>query len=148
MDQRLKDKRDAQRFRAAVRGGLELARVLEVVFGGREEALSGKTVGAAAAFKRLERAVRAGQVSAKVKGKKHLALSLLKGLVGEGYLRVERLELKPHQKRQELKAVPDPRLVGTAYRLTRKGRALLSGAPTPQMNRSGAPAPQMNRAPR
>jgi hypothetical protein len=148
MDQRPKDKRDAQRFRAAVRGGLELGRVLEVVFGGREEALSGKTVGAAAAFKRLERAVRAGQVSAKVKGKKHLPLSLLKGLVGEGYLRVERLELKPHQKRQELKAVPDPRLVGTAYRLARKGRALLSGAPTPQMNRSGAPTPQMNRSPR
>jgi hypothetical protein len=99
-------------------------------------------------FKRLERAVRAGQVSAKVKGGKHLPLSLLKGLVGEGYLRVERLELKPHQKRQELKAVPDPRLVGTAYRLTRKGRALLSGAPTPQMNLSGAPAPQMNGSPR
>jgi hypothetical protein len=75
-------------------------------------------------------------------------LRLLKGLVGEGYLRVERLELKLHQKRQELKAVPDPRLVGTAYRLTRKGRALLSGAPAPQMNRSGAPAPQMNGSPR
>ena len=80
MDQRLKDKRDAQRFRAAVAKGLDLGKVLEVVFGGREEALSGKTVGAAAAFKRLERAVRAGQVGAKVKGKKHLALSLLKGL--------------------------------------------------------------------
>lgn len=113
-----------------------------MVFGGKDEALSGKTVGAVAAFKRLERAVRDGQVSAKVKDKKHLPLSLLKGLVGEGYLRVERLELKPHQKRQELKAVPDPRLVGTAYRLTPKGRALLSGVPTPQMNRSGAPAPQ------
>jgi hypothetical protein len=132
MDQRLKDKRDAHRFRAAVRRGLDLGTVLEVVFGGRDEALSGKRVGAAAALRRLERAVRLGRVRAKARGRKHLALSLLKGLVGEGYLRVERLELKPHQKRQELKAVPDPRLAGTAYRITRKGRALLEALPAAQ----------------
>ncbi len=125
MDQKLKDKRDAHRFRAAVKRGLDLAMVLEVVFEGRNEALSGKRVGAATALRRLERAVHLGRLRVKAKGKKHLPLSLLKGLVGEGYLRVERLELKPHQRRRELKAVPDPRLAGTAYRITRKGMALL-----------------------
>jgi len=84
MDQRRKDRQDANRFRAALRHGLDLGKVLEVVFGGREEALSGKRVSAVAAFRRLERAVRLGRVHAKVKGRKYLPLSLLKGLVGEG----------------------------------------------------------------
>jgi len=145
MDQRLKDKRDAHRFRAAVRHGLDLGTVLEVVFGGRDEALSGKRVGAAAALSRLERAVRLGRVRAKVKGGKHLPLSILKGLVGEGYLRVERLELKPHQKRQELKAVPDPRLAGTAYLLTRKGRAVLEGSSPAAAQPPDGPLPRTGR---
>jgi hypothetical protein len=125
MDQKLKDKLDARRFRVAVAKGLDLGKVLEVVFGGREEALSGKRVGALAAFRRLEREIRFGRLPVKVNGKKHIPLSLLKGLVGEGYIRVERLELSSEQKRKELKRAPDPRLVGTAYQLTRKGRKLL-----------------------
>jgi hypothetical protein len=125
MDQKLKDRLDARRFRTAVARGLDLGKVLEVVFGGREEALSGKRVGALAAFRRLEREIRLGRLPVKVNGKKHIPLSLLKGLVGEGYICVERLELSPEQKQKELKKAPDPRLVGTAYRLTRKGRKLL-----------------------
>jgi len=125
MDQKLKDKLDARRFRTAVAKGLDLGKVLEVVFGGREEALSGKKVGALAAFRRLEREIRLGRLSVKADGKKHVPLSLLKGLVGEGYVRAERLELLPEQKRKELKKAPDPRLVGTAYQLTQKGRKLL-----------------------
>jgi hypothetical protein len=42
MDQKLKDDLDARRFRTAVAKGLDLAQVLQVVFGGRDEALSGK----------------------------------------------------------------------------------------------------------
>jgi hypothetical protein len=125
MDQKLKDKLDARQFRSAVAGGLDLGQVLQVVFGGRDEALSGKKVGALVAFRRLEREIRLGRLSVKAKGKKHIPLSLLKGLVGEGYIRVEHLELSPEQKRKELKKAPDPRLVGTAYQLTRKGRKLL-----------------------
>jgi hypothetical protein len=125
MDQKLKDNLDARRFRTAVAKGLDLAQVLQVVFGGRDEALYGKKVGALAALRRLEREIRLGRLSVKAKGKKHIPLSLLKGLVGEGYIRVERLELSPDQKRKELKRAPDPRLVGTAYQLTRKGRKLL-----------------------
>jgi hypothetical protein len=125
MDRKLKDKRDAGRFRAAVRRGLDLGKVLEVIFGGREEALSGKKVGALGALGRLERALKNGHIKAKVKGRKYLPLSILKGLVGEGYLRPERIELLPHQKHKEAKKSPDPRLVGTVYLLTRKGEKLL-----------------------
>jgi hypothetical protein len=125
MDQKLKDRLDARRFRTAVARGLDLGKVLEAVFGGREEALSGKRVGALAALGRLEREIRLGRLPVRVNGKKHIPLSLLKGLVGEGYIRVERLKLSPEQKRKELKKAPDPRLVGTAYQLTRKGRKLL-----------------------
>ncbi len=125
MDQKLKDKRDAGRFRAAVRKGLDLGEVLEVVFGSREEALSGKKAGALGALGRLERALKNGRIRAKVKGRKYLPLSILKGLVGEGYLRPERVELLPHQRHKEAKKSPDPRLVGTAYLLTRKGKKLL-----------------------
>jgi hypothetical protein len=125
VDQKLKDDLDARRFRTAVAKELDLAQVLQVVFGGRDEALSGKKVGALAVLRRLEREIRLGRLSVKAKGKKHIPLSLLKGLVGEGYIRVERLELSPDQKRKELKRAPDPRLVGTAYQLTRKGRELL-----------------------
>jgi len=125
VDQKLKDKRDAGRFRAAVRKGLELDKVLEVIFGGREEALSGKKVGALGALGRLERALRSGRIEARAKGKKYLPVSILKGLVGEGYLRPERIELLPHQRHKEAKKSPDPRLVGTVYLLTRKGKKLL-----------------------
>lgn len=125
MDQKLKDRRDAGRFRAAVRKGLDLGEVLEVVFGGREEALSGKKVGALGALGRLERALKNGRIKVKAKGRKHLPLSILKGLVGEGYLRPERIKLLPHQKQKEAKKSPDPRLVGTVYLLTRKGKRLL-----------------------
>jgi hypothetical protein len=108
MDQKLKDDLDARRFRTAVAKGLDLAQVLQVVFGGRDEALSGKKVGALAALRRLEREIRLGRLSVKAKGKKHIPLSLLKGLVGEGHIRVERLELSPDQKRKELKRAPPP----------------------------------------
>jgi len=125
MDQKLKDKRDAGRFRAAVRKGLDLGEVLEVIFGSREEALSGKKVGALGALGRLERALKNGRIKARAKGRKYLPVSILKGLVGEGYLRPERIELLPHQRQKEAQRSPDPRLVGTVYLLTRKGKKLL-----------------------
>jgi len=143
MDQRLKDRRDAGRFRAAMRRGLRLDEVLEVIFGGREEALSGKKVGALGALGRLERALQNGRIKAKAKGRKYLPVSTLKGLVGEGYLRPERIELLPHQRQKEAKRSPDPRFVGTAYLLTRKGKELLekgaleSGPPRGFLPREG-----------
>jgi hypothetical protein len=125
VDQKLKDKWDAGRFRAAVRRGLDLGEALEVVFGSREEALSGKRVGALGALGRLERALKNGRIKAKAKGRKYLPLSILKGLVGEGYLRPERIDLLPHQRHKEAKKSPDPRLVGTVYLLTKKGKKLI-----------------------
>lgn len=114
-----KDLRDQARFRKALRRGLDLRKALEAATDGGKPAVK-----ASAALNRVEEALRTGKLYP-VRFRTHLGEAILKALVGEGYLRVERREKRPGEK---ARGVPDERFAPwVSYRLTRKGLELLQG---------------------
>lgn len=113
-----KAQKDKARYRK-LRGGLNLREILREALGDWDPRNPEARVWAAAAWRRLDRARALGRHGLP-KGDKHAAFAVLKGLVGEGYLRPE-----PFEPRSKLpKGLPDPVLARTAYRPTKKARAL------------------------
>ncbi|GAA5336152.1 hypothetical protein TTHNP3_00038 (plasmid) [Thermus thermophilus] len=109
--------KDRARYRR-LRGGLNLKGILREAFGDWDLRNPEARMWAAAAWHRLDRARALGRHGLP-KRDKHAAFALLKGLVGEGYLRPEPFE--PPSKLP--KGLPDPVLAQTAYRPTKKARA-------------------------
>lgn len=125
-DRDWKARKDRARYRE-LRSSVDLAGVLREVFGDWDVADPQARVWALAAWRRLDRARSLGRHRLP-KGDKHAAFALLKGLVGEGYLRPEPHE-PPARERKLLRGVPDPVLLRTAYRPTAKAKALLGERP-------------------
>lgn len=106
-----KDRRDRARFRGALKRGLDPAWALWVA--------TNKGKSAVRADKALSR------LEAALPKRSHLAEAVLKGLVGEGYLRVEYDEKR--RPKSKKRCGGDPRFAPwVIYRLTKKGSAFLS----------------------
>ncbi len=117
-----KAKKDRARYRK-LRPLVDLKGVLREIFGDWDVRDPQAKVWALAAWRRLDRARSLGRHGLP-KRDKHAAFALLKGLVGEGYLRPEP-HAPPPREGKALKGAPDPVLARTAYRPTRKAKELL-----------------------
>jgi len=114
-----KDILDRKRARRALRRGLDLGKVLWVVLGEGKQGAQ-----ADAALRRLQRALKNRQLG--VGWRSHLDQAILKHLVGEGYLRPEKKEVRKGEIRAWKRKRRDERFgPWVFYRITNKGKKLL-----------------------
>jgi len=119
-----KDFLDRRRMRRALQRGLDLKKAILVATDGGK-----KITTADAALRRVEKALKNKRLG--VGWKSHLDQAILKYLVGEGYLRVERNGASRGKKRRDDRFAPS-----VSYILTKKAKKLIgeSSGGLPQTN--------------